>query len=184
MKQELFNRLAMRFGVLHVHTQRPDQAYMKVEQSDAVALITHCKQLEGFVHLSFFTAVDYPEENRFELKYMLRNYDMNLDLCISTDIPREKRDGRAEMDSIHHLWPAAITYEQELAEMYGIDFPGSPRIGENFVLEGWDDIPPMRRDFDTREYSEKTFYERPGRVTHDPREHMRRELYPSEAEKW
>ena len=54
----------------------------------------------------------------------------------------------------------------------------------DLILEGWDEIPPMRRDFDTKEYSEKTFYPRPGRVTHDTREHMKKKLYPSEAETW
>ncbi len=180
MKQEFFNRLALRFGITQVHRQREDQAFIVVDQSDAVALITHLKQLEGFTHLSFFSAVDRIEEGKFDLKYMLHSYDAKLDLCITVPIDRE----RAEADSIHHLWPAAVTYEQELFEMFGVNFPGSPRVGENFILEGWEGLPPMRRDFDTRKYSEETFYERPGRVTHDPREHMRKELYPSEAEKW
>jgi NADH-quinone oxidoreductase subunit C len=111
---------------------------------------------------------------------MLHSYTRNLDLCVTVEIPRDA----ASMDTIHHLWPAAVTYEQELAEMFGIDFPGSPRVGESFILESWENMPPMRRDFDTREYSEKTYYERPGRETHDPAEHMRKELYPSEAEQW
>ncbi|WP_416208189.1 NADH-quinone oxidoreductase subunit C [Halomonas sp.] len=34
--------------------------------------------------------------------------------------------------------------QRELKEMFGIDFPGSPRVDEPFVLESWDDIPPMR----------------------------------------
>jgi NADH-quinone oxidoreductase subunit C len=111
---------------------------------------------------------------------MLHSYGLKLDLCVTIPVDREK----AKADSIHHLWPAAVTYEQELFEMFGIDFPGSPRVGKNFILEGWEDLPPMRRDFDTRKYSEEVYYERPGRVTHEPREHMRKELYPSEAEKW
>ena len=27
------------------------------------------------------------------------------------------------------------------------------RVDEDFMLEGWDDMPPMRRDFDTAKYS-------------------------------
>ncbi|WP_455383230.1 NADH-quinone oxidoreductase subunit C [Salinispira pacifica] len=83
-----------------------------------------------------------------------------------------------EMDSIHHLWAQAATYQRELKEMYGIHFPGSPRIDEEFALEGWNDVPPMRREFDTREYSEKTFFPRPGRKTHDPVEYMKQNMYP------
>jgi NADH-quinone oxidoreductase subunit C len=62
--------------------------------------------------------------------------------------------------------------------MFGIDFPGSPRVDESFVLEGWDEIPPMRREFDTREYSERTYFPRPGRSTAETKAHMKEKLYP------
>ena len=87
------------------------------------------------------------------------------------------RDG-ASMDSIHDLWPTAATYQRELREMFGIDFPGSPRVDEDFILEGWVDIPPYRREFDTLKYAEETYLERSGRETHDPAEHMKQKLYP------
>jgi NADH-quinone oxidoreductase subunit C len=180
MHQELIKDLALRFGISEVRHQRENQVYLKADSSDALALITHLKLVEGFGHLSFLTAVDRIEDGVFDLKYMLHSYDRTLDICVSVPIERDE----ATADSIHHLWPAAVTYEQELAEMFGIGFPGSPRAGQDFILEGWDDLPPMRRDFDTRAYSEEVYYERPGRVTHDTREHMRKELYPSEAEKW
>jgi NADH-quinone oxidoreductase subunit C len=50
------------------------------------------------------------------------------------------------------------------------------------MLEGWDDIPPMRREFDTKKYSEETYFPRPGRETKDPAEHMKKKLYPDEEE--
>ena len=87
-----------------------------------------------------------------------------------------------EMDSIHHLWAQAATYQRELKEMYGINFPGSPRVDEEFALEGWKDVPPMRRDFDTLAYSESTFFPRPGRKTHDPVEYMKKNMYPDEPD--
>jgi NADH-quinone oxidoreductase subunit C len=62
--------------------------------------------------------------------------------------------------------------------MFGIDFPGSPGVDESFILEGWQEIPPMRKDFDTAAYSEKTFFPREGRKTDDPKEYMKEKLYP------
>lgn len=88
------------------------------------------------------------------------------------------KPGYTEMDSIHHLWAQAATYQRELKEMYGVHFPGSPRVDEEFALEGWKDVPPMRRDFDTLAYSEKTFFPRPGRKSHDPVEYMKKNMYP------
>ncbi|MFP3960329.1 MAG: NADH-quinone oxidoreductase subunit C, partial [Spirochaetaceae bacterium] len=136
----------------------------------------------GYRHLAFFTAIDYIEEGTFRLVYMLHNYGLRHDLGVMVDIDRQGEGCR--MESIHHLWPAAETYQRELREMFGIDFPGSPRLEEDFALEGWDGTPPMRREFDTRAYSEETYYARPGRHTHDTRAHMKEKLYPSEAETW
>ncbi len=89
-------------------------------------------------------------------------------------LPRSAPEGV----SIHDLWPTAATYQRELKEMFGIDFPGSPRVDEEFILEGWTDLPPYRRDFDTLAYSQQTYAERGGRETHDPRRHMQEKLYP------
>jgi NADH-quinone oxidoreductase subunit C len=85
------------------------------------------------------------------------------------------------MESIHEIWPTAATYQRELREMFGIDFPGSPRLHEEFILEGWNDIPPYRRDFDTLKYAQANYRDRPGRETHDPEQHMKQQLYPDGA---
>jgi NADH-quinone oxidoreductase subunit C len=62
-----------------------------------------------------------------------------------------------KLQSIINLWPQAVTYEFELNEMFGVFFEGNNRMGEEFILEDWDDIPQMRRDFDTLEYANNTF---------------------------
>ena len=82
------------------------------------------------------------------------------------------------MHSIHKLWAQAADYQRELKEMFGIDFPGSPRVDESFMLESWREIPPMRKEFDTHEYVQRTFFPRPGRETNDPRVYMKKKLYP------
>jgi hypothetical protein len=40
----------------------------------------------------------------------------------------------------------------------------------------------MRREFDTKKYSEETFFARPGRSTNDPEDTMRKKLYPGRAD--
>ena len=84
------------------------------------------------------------------------------------------------MESIHPLWKQARVYQRELKEMMGIDFPGSPDVDKPLVLEGWEDIPPMRKDFDTVKYSSNTYFPRPGRKTYEPKEYMKKKLYPEE----
>ena len=92
-------------------------------------------------------------------------------------MPRDE----ASMESIHDIWPTAMTYQRELREMFGIDFPGSPGVNDDFILEGWNDIPPYRRDFDTLKYSEEKYTHRAGRETKDPAEYMKEKLYPDES---
>ncbi|MBN1327417.1 MAG: NADH-quinone oxidoreductase subunit C [Candidatus Cloacimonetes bacterium] len=175
---EIINRTKEKFRLTDLKKQRSDLVFFAVPRKEAVKIITYLRDLENFTHLVLITAVDYPELNRFQLTYLLHNYNNAVSIGIKIMIPRNK----AEMDSIHHLWAQAATYQRELREMFGINFPGSPGIEENFALEGWDDIPPMRRDFDTKAYSEKTFFPREGRISYDPREYMKVKLYPEDKE--
>ncbi|MGM0407978.1 MAG: NADH-quinone oxidoreductase subunit C, partial [Bacteroidota bacterium] len=121
-------------------------------------------------------AVDWIEDNKFQLTYLLNNPEKKSDIGVKVLIDREN----PEMESIHHLWKQAKTYQRELREMFGINFPGSPKVDEPFILEGWTDIPPYRRDFDTKKYSEETYFPRPGRSTNDPATYMKQKLYPDE----
>ena len=174
--KELLKDLKDRYGLTHVVQQRPDEAFATVRKEDAVALITYLRDREGFTHLVLLTAVDWLEDGKFQLTYLLNNNAKKIDLGLRVMIDRDK----AEMDSIHQLWEQAATYQRELHEMFGINFPESPRIDEPFILEGWHDIPPYRRDFDTLKYSEETYFPRPGRTTNDPAEYMKKKLYPEE----
>jgi len=149
--------------------------FVTVSKKHAVSFITQLRDKEDFTHLSFLTAVDRIEDNKFQLTYLLHNYKLKLDLGVRVFIDRDN----PVMDSIHHLWKHAATHQRELKEMFGIDFPGSPRVDESLILEGWDNIPPLRRDFDTRKYVSETFFPRPGRKTYDPAQYMKDKLYPN-----
>ena len=178
MKQ-LFERLQPLFAVTDFKEQRDNLCFLRTPKDRAEMLIRHLRDHEGFSHLVFFTAVDYIEDGIFRLIYMLHNYGTKDTLGVQVDLPREE----SVMTSIHELWAQAALYQRELKEMFGIDFPGSPGVDEDFLLEGWDEIPPMRREFDTRAYAEKTFFPRPGRKTKDPRTHMQEQLYPDGGDK-
>lgn len=165
-------------GMVHLKAykkQRDDLHFITVKNEQLELILSHLKNNEGFTHLAFLQAVDFIEDGKFQLTYMLCNYETNVNLGVLVLVDRDK----AEMNSIHNLWAHAWQYQRELHELYGIDFPGSPRVDESFVLEGWEEMPPMRRDFDTLEYSDKTFYQRPGRSTNDPAEYMKEKMYNS-----
>ncbi len=175
MIKNLLERLKRDFSINEITERKPSLTTFVVEKRIAEMLIRDLRDREAYTHLNFITCIDYIEDGIFTLVYMLHNYRTKHSLGVHVNIGREK----ATMHSIHTLWAQAWTYQRELREMYGIDFPGSPRLHEDFCLEGWDQIPPMRREFDTKKFSEERFGHREGRHSEQPRQHMKVELYPT-----
>ena len=173
----LHKKLNQRFSLGELAEQRDNLAFVTVPREHLSALLAHLRDREGFSHLVLLTAVDWLEEGEFQLTYLLSDRAKGRDLGVRVLLPR---DG-ASMESIHAIWPTAATYQRELREMFGIDFPGSPGLNDDFILEGWTDIPPYRRDFDTLKFAEENFRHRPGRETRDPAQHMQEQLYPDGA---
>jgi NADH-quinone oxidoreductase subunit C len=171
----MLERLQRDFGVTDVTACPPRMTTLKVGKDSAESLIRELRDREAYTHLNFMTCIDYIEDGIFTLVYMLHNYQQKHSIGVHVNISRE----HAEMASIHTLWAQAWTYQRELREMYGISFPGSPRVDEDFCLEGWDQIPPMRREFDTKTFSQERFGHREGRHSENPRDHMKVELYPN-----
>jgi len=171
---ELYTKLKQLFSLGELTEQRNNLVFITLKQEQLRAVVLHLRDKENYRHLVLLTAVDWLEENTFQLTYLLSNRTNATDIGLRVMIPRDD----ASMESIHDIWPTAATYQRELREMFGIDFPDSPRVNEDFILEGWNDIPPYRRDFDTLKFSEETFAQRPGRETKDPADHMKQQLYP------
>jgi NADH-quinone oxidoreductase subunit C len=171
--QALYDTLKQRFPLGEFTPQRDDLGFITLAADQLPTLLRHLRDREGFTHLVLLTAVDWLEDRQFQLTYLLNNRAKCQDVGLRVMIARDN----ATMESIHDLWAAAATYQRELHEMFGIDFPGSPRLDEDFILEGWHDIPPYRRDFDTLKYAQDTYRDRPGRETRDPAAHMKQQLY-------
>ncbi len=176
--KDVVKNLKTRVALKGVVQQRADLVFATVAVKNLRAALSYLRDQEGFSHLVLLTAVDWLEEGQFQLTYLLNNRAMACDIGLRVMLPRDK----ASMETIHDLWPTAETYQRELYEMFGIDFPGSPRVDEEFILEGWVGPPPYRRDFDTLKFSEENFTHRAGRETRDPTEHMKQELNPEKGE--
>jgi NADH-quinone oxidoreductase subunit C len=176
--EEILNMLADRFGASPPRVRRADLVFVTVPSDRAVEAVTWMRDHGEFTHLVMISCVDRIEDGVFELVYLLNDPVSFHDIGICVEIPRDE----PVMESMHHLWGGVRVYQRELREMFGIDFPGSPGVDEPMILEGWDDIPPMRRDFDTLEYAERTYYPREGRSTSDPAAEMEERSYPLDAE--
>ena len=122
------------------------------------SLASNLKYYHQFEHLSLISCVDWLEENQFELVYFFWSYTHKIMVLVKIRLDRDN----PKFVTIRPLWRQAQSYEREIHEMFGVYFEGNPNLTP-FFLEDWDNIPPMRRDFDTRKYVNETYDWRPGR---------------------
>jgi NADH-quinone oxidoreductase subunit C len=163
--KELLHRSGCKYS-----TVRSSENYLhvRVPAERVTELLLAAKDSCGMSILQLISAVDFIEDFLFQLTWILESATDGRVFMVSATYPRES----CRVPSLGGIWPAAVIFERELREMYGMEFPGNPRQDEDFLLEGWDDIPPMRRDFDSLEYSMRKFGERRSRIHEDPRSYV------------
>ena len=98
------------------------------------------------------SCVDWMGEGELELVYHLWSYEKRIHAMVKTRIARES----PRFLSIIPLFQHAQTYEREIHEMFGVHFEGNPRLTP-LLLDHWQDMPPMRKDFDLRLYAKEHF---------------------------
>ena len=128
-----------------------NQIEMQVPVKQNVNALSFCKS-QGFTHLSNIACLDWIGESRLEVMYNLWSYEQKIHLTLKVRTEREN----PSVDTVLSLWPQAQVYEQEIHEFFGVDFPGNPDLSPLF-LHNWRDMPPMRKDFDSEEYSRKAY---------------------------
>jgi NADH-quinone oxidoreductase subunit C len=145
-----------------VTIKRPQRIDVKVDSADLLSAL-HSLKLFGFNQLTLATAVDWIDEQQFEVVYILYSNAQKVVGIVKARIPR----GNPEIETIEDIYPNAHKYEVELTEMFGIKVRGNPDSGKPFLLENWQDIPPMRKDFDSIKYVTEHYEARHKEVTSD-----------------
>ncbi len=143
---------------LEAKQKNENQLRVDVDKNLVSSVLLYLKTQLGFMHLNHISCVDWIEDNQFELIYIVWNPESKITVLVHTRIDR----ANPVMENIDAIWDQANTYEREIREMFGIEFPGLVGAKE-FILEDWQEMPPMRKDFDTAAYAEKTYQKRPGR---------------------
>ncbi len=159
-ENKLIDNLKAHFGdkISDARIQRSRRVIVRTTKENIEAVLLFMKEKLGYIHLSHMSCVDWIEENRFELVYILWHPQEKLNALVKIDIDRNN----PVAPNIDYIWRQANTYEREIREMFGIEFDGLVGRRE-LILEDWDDMPPMRRDFDTLKYTLENFEFRPGR---------------------
>lgn len=129
--------------------------WITTTKKDQVLSVLRFLRSNGFDHLALISCVDWIEEGEFELIYILSSYlakKEKLHLILKTRISREN----PEFETVIPIFENAEPYERELHELFGINFNGHPRLEKLFLYRDYE-IPPFRKDFDTRNYVKETF---------------------------
>lgn len=149
--REMVVRVEALPGVLAAEARFGNQVEVAADFRMLVSLLTSLRSL-GFEHLSNILAVDWINDGEFEIVYNLFSYRQRLHTTVKSRINRD----RAHAPSIMSIWPQAQVYEREVHEFFGIVFDGNRDLGP-FFLHNWHDIPPLRKDFDTEQYSREAY---------------------------
>jgi len=95
-----------------------------------------------FVMLLDHTAIDWPEENQFELVYQLYSINNDASVAVHTKISRE--DPIAP--SMSQKWAIAEWQEREVYDLFGILYRDHPDLRRLFLEDDWEGF-PLRKDY-------------------------------------
>jgi len=145
-----------------VQVTAPDDSRMSVfAPKDSIPIVLRYLKDNGLDHLALVSCVDWNEEGKLEVVYILSCYMRNnteytseqrVHVSLRTKVPRDNPELRSVIDIFENAEP----YEREIHELFGVHFAGHPRLTPLFLERNYE-IPPFRKDFDTRKYVEDTF---------------------------
>lgn len=146
-------------------TSSSEQDYtitIQLNQAYARDLLMYLKE-KKFNLLTDLSAVDYPDnKQRFEIIYNLLNIYDNKRIIVKFSVEDQK-----PVESIADLFSAAIWYEREVWDMFGIHFNNNPdmrRILTDYGFEGH----PLRKDFPLTGFKEVRYDEGKKQVIYEP----------------
>jgi len=160
VNKSLKEKLESTFKDIQVTVLEENRIAVTVENHSVLAILRFLKDA-GFDHLAILSAVDWIKDDCFELCFILTCYmqsddeyldNQKLRIILKTKIPREK----PQFKTVTGIFANAEPYEREIHELFGIKFEGHKRLIP-LLLERNYEIPPFRKDFDTRKYVEEVF---------------------------
>jgi NADH-quinone oxidoreductase subunit C len=152
-KQAVTDALADHAAILGLKDLIVDAKWDRKELTLTVAPETiiaaaQAARIAGYNFLEDVTCVDwYPTEPRFQLTYHILSHTLKQRLRliarVSGDDPR--------IDSITSVWPSANFYEREVFDLFGVHFPGHPRLTRIMMPDNWNGH-PLRKDYPVEGY--------------------------------
>lgn len=116
-----------------------------VPAADAIAVLQHLRDAQGYDFLMDVTAIDWSAEKspRFAVVWHLYSSTKHAYVRFAADCPS---DTEPAMPTATGLWAGADWHERETYDMFGIKFTGHPDLRRILM---WDAYPyfPLRKEF-------------------------------------
>ncbi|MEM3573230.1 MAG: NADH-quinone oxidoreductase subunit C [Nitrososphaeria archaeon] len=120
-------------------------------ESDKLKIVLKSLKDKGYNYISTISGLDQIQNGKIVLLYHIMN-DSPREypyITIRIELPRED----PKVSSIHDILPGALLHENEVFDMFGVNFVGHPNLGRLLLPENVrDDIHPLRRDFKDNVY--------------------------------
>jgi NADH-quinone oxidoreductase subunit C len=95
------------------------------------------------------SATDYIAKNEIEVVYFVGSVSRpgleDVVIALAVRLGR----GSPSVSSLSEVWPGAEYHERETYEMLGVAFEGHPDLRRILLPDDWDDIPPLRKDYNS-----------------------------------
>lgn len=144
--EELVKSVAEKFGDLVIESKvfRPGKISISVKPESIVQVATYLRDALGFDHPLGAGAVDYPDQNRFQMVYYVWSMSKRTMAMLRVDAPRDN----PRLPTLSGVWDQMNLHEREAWEMFGIVFEGHPRLERLLLPEDWEEgVYPLRKDF-------------------------------------
>ena len=157
-EKSLADKVVAKFSNTEIVFVKPDRVQLNVKKEEIKDVAQFVKNDLGFDHAESVTGVDFPEDKEIEVVYHLGNYtDPKLSrqiLALSTRAPREDvpkpGNDSTVLPSLREVFYSVEFHERECFEMLGVYFDGHPDNRRLLLPEDWADLPPLRKDFDSK----------------------------------
>jgi len=146
----LADDMAGRFPSAKIDYVRPTRVKITVPPDKIKVVALYIRDVLGFDHLNVVGGTDYIQLKEFEVIYFVGSISTRgqEDLIIQL-AERVERDESPKVPSLTEVWGAAEYHERETFEMLGIEFVGHPDLRRLLLPEDWNDLPPLRKDYNS-----------------------------------
>ena len=120
------------------------QLVIKKDRSTEIMEFLRRNDVETFDFLSDETATHWPNEEEFELVYLLFSFETKGRLRVKLRIKEWE-----SVESLTGIWQGADWLEREVYDMYGVRYVNHPNLKRILLPEDWTGF-PLRKDYDMR----------------------------------